>query len=106
MNGLIEIHNDLFDIASRLASVNENYRLYYNKIAERYEVHNTAQHPNTLAFIVPYDELDARTVEYARFSCVQNIEMVLRDIEKNNESLDKEQVKRSVDTFMSELEGA
>lgn len=104
MNGLIEIHNDLFDIASRLKSVNENYRLYYNKIAERYEVHNCLQRPSTLAFVVPYDQLDARTVEYARFSSVQNAENVFKDIEATNEKLEKQTREHSVEKLLEKME--
>lgn len=104
MEGLIEINNDLFDVAARLKSVNWNYRLYYNKLRDRFEVHNLLQRPNTLAFVVPYDDLDARTVEYARFSSVQNAQKLFRDIEKNNENLEKEAQKRSVETIMSKLE--
>lgn len=104
MNGLIEIHEDLFDIAARLRSVNENYRLYYNKICDRYEVHNVLQRPSTLAFVVPYKELDARTVEYARFSRVQNAEKVFRDIEKHNQNLEKQQEKRSKEEIRERLE--
>ena len=82
---MIEITNDLYDIAWRLRSVNECYRLYYNKEKGRYEVRNS----NTCAleFVVPYDELDARTVEYARYTSVSNAEQVFRDIEKNNARL-------------------
>lgn len=104
MNGLIEIHNDLYDIASRLKSVNENYRLYYNKKTDRYEVHNDAQRPSTLAFVVPYGELDARTVEYARFSSVQNAEKVFRDIEETNEKLEKQERERSIGALLNDLE--
>ena len=104
MNGLIEIHEDLFDIAARLRSVNENYRLYYNKICSRYEVHNISQQPSTLAFVVPYGELDARTVEYARFSRVQNAEKLFRDIETHNENLEKQQAKRSKEKLREKLE--
>ena len=105
MDGLIEIRNDLFDIAARLTSVNENYRLYYNKKSDRYEVHNIAQKPLTLAFVVPYSELDARTVEYARFSAVQNAEKVFADIEKSNEKLEKEVYRRTFNRAMSTVEG-
>ena len=82
---MIEITNDLFDIAMRLRSVNEQYRLYYNTQKRRYEVRNS----NTFAleFVVPYDELDARTVEYARYTSVSNAEQIFSDIEQNNAKL-------------------
>ena len=82
---MIEITNDLFDIAWRLRALNDCYRLYYNVRKCRYEVknHNTG----ALEFVVPYDELDARTVEYARYTSIGNAAMVVDDIEKNNAKL-------------------
>ena len=74
MNNLIEITDDLFDISRRLKSVDEDYRLYYNGAKRRYEVHNRKQCGSTLAFVVPFEELDARTVEYARKTRAENIE--------------------------------
>lgn len=82
---MIEIINDLYDIASRLRSVNDSYRLYYNTQKQRYEVKNC--NTGMLEFIVPYDQLDARTVEYARYTSVGNAEQIFSDIEKNNSVL-------------------
>ena len=79
---MIEITNDLYDIASRLRSVNESYKLYYNTQKCRYEVRNLRT--QALEFVVPYDELDARTIEYARYTSVANAEQIFSDIEKNN----------------------
>ena len=87
---MILITNDLFDIASRLRSVNDSYRLYYNTQKCRYEVRNFAT--DALEFVVPYDELDARTVEYARYTNVQNASALLEEIERNNEKLEKQQI--------------
>ena len=104
MEGLIEIQNDLFDIASRLKSINENYRVYYNKSADRYEVHNISQRPNTLAFVVPYGELDARTVDYARYTAVQNAQKVLKEMEESNKKVQKETCTRKINELMSKME--
>ena len=79
---VIEITNDLFDIAWQLRSVNDSYRLFYNTQKRRYEVHNS--NTSALEFVVPYDELDARTVEYARYTSVSNAEQIFSDIERNN----------------------
>ena len=83
------ITNDLFDVATRLVAVNENYVVYYNTEKERYEVHDGVK--NRLEFVVPYDELDARTVEYARYSRVENSKKIFDEVERHNERLEKEQ---------------
>ena len=87
---MIEITNDLFDIAWRLRSVNDSYRLYYNTRKQRYEVRNFDT--RVLEFVVPYDELDARTVEYARYTSVQNANELLEEIERNNARAEKQQI--------------
>lgn len=81
------ITNDLFDIAWRLRAVNDDYRVYYNTEKNRYEVHDFKK--NTLQFVVPYDELDARTVEYARYSRVENAERIFAEIERHNAKLEQ-----------------
>ena len=82
---MILITNDLFDIAWRLRAVNDNYRVYYNVEKSRYEVRNSKT--NALEFVVPYDELDSRTVEYARYSRVENAERIFAEIERHNARL-------------------
>ena len=87
-NGLIEIVNDLYDISARLRSVNGNYRLFYNTELKRYEVRNGGA-SGVLEFVVPFGELDARTVEYAMYSRVENADEIFGEIEKHNVSLEK-----------------
>lgn len=89
---LILITNDLFDISARLKSINPNYVLYYNPFNTRYEVHNVCQRGNTLAFIVPYDELDARTLDYACKTHVSNVDEIVKEVEQNNKKLDKQRI--------------
>lgn len=79
---MILITNDLFDISSRLRAINDDYRLYYNGQKRRYEVHSAKR--KALQFVVPYNELDARTVEYAMYSRVENAKRIFEDIERNN----------------------
>jgi hypothetical protein len=105
LNNLIEITNDLFDIAQRLKDVNEDYVLYFNVEKQHYEVHNRKQYPSTLAFVVPYDELDARTIKYARFTSVNNSTKLFEEIEKNNAMLDKQYQQQYVNSVMSQVEG-
>lgn len=87
---LIEIKNDLFDVANRLKSVDETYRLFFNVEKQRYEVYEN-NHGFTLAFVVPYDELDARTIQYARFTRVENSKALFEAIENHNAKLDRQQ---------------
>lgn len=83
------ITDDLFDIANRLKSVSDSYVLYYNTEKERFEVHDRVK--RCLQFVVPFDELDARTVEYARYTRVENAKRIFAEMEAHNRRLEKEQ---------------
>lgn len=89
MKNLIAITDDLFDIANRLKAIDQNYRVFFNVETQKFEVHNMAQHFGTLAFVVPFDELDARTVQYARFTRVENAQKLFDEVDKHNQSLEK-----------------
>ena len=71
---LISITDDLYDIAWRLKAINDDYRLVYNTVKNRYEVYSRST--DAIQFVVPYNELDARTVNYALMSRVQNADAI------------------------------
>ena len=89
------ITDDLFDIANRLKSVKDSYVLYYDTAKGRFEVHDGVKH--SLEFVVPYEELDARTVEYARRSNVRRAKQIFEEIEAHNRRLEKEQKAQAVE---------
>ena len=99
---MIEITNDLFDIAWRLRSVNDSYRLYYNTQKCRYEVRNGDT--NALEFVVPYGELDARTVEYARYTSVSNANALLEEIERNNAKVEQQAIAKLTENAECRIE--
>ena len=102
---LTEITNDLFDIASRLKSINASYKVYYNHHTDKFEVHDTSRpQGNTLAFVVPYNELDARTLSYARYTRVENAKQVLREVEEHNRKLQRETTYNATQNLLRQLQ--
>ena len=89
------ITNDLYDIANRLRAVNEDYAVYYNTDNARFEVHDERR--GALAFVVPYEELDARTVEYALYTRVENSKRIFEEVEQHNRRVEKEQAGLAVE---------
>ena len=89
------ITNDLYDIADRLRAVNENYVLYYNTDKLRFEVHDGKK--DRLEFVVPFEELDARTVEYAMYTRVENSKRIFEEMEEANRRLDKDQARLALE---------
>jgi len=76
---MIKVTHDLFGIARRLLKINPDYKVFYNNKEQRYEVHT-----DSLQFVVPYESLDSRTLEYARKTLVKNSDVLFEEIEKKN----------------------
>lgn len=104
---LTEVTNDLFDVAQRLKSVNPNYKVYYNPQTDKFEVHDVSKPcGNTLTFIVPYNELDARTIDFALFTRVENAEKLFRDVEEHNNKMQRNAVYNATQNLLAQIEEA
>ena len=64
---LIEVTRDLFNVADRLREIDTRYHLFWNNARLHWEVHSSPR-PSVLThqFNVPFDTLDARTLEHAK----------------------------------------
>ncbi len=97
----------MFDVASRLKSINPNYKVYHNAQTDKFEVHDVSKpYGNTLAFVVPYEELDARTVDFALFTRVENAEKLFRDVEEHNSRIQRNAVYNATQNLLRQMEGA
>ena len=107
-NYLIAVTDDLFDIADRLKTVNPAYSVFYNVVCRRYEVHSGVRRgeTSTLAFVVPYDELDARMVEYAQKTSVANAARLIEEMQRNNDAVELTAEKIAVEQTMARLDKA
>ena len=97
---MIEIEHDVFDIAWRMKSIDERYRLYYNRKSRRYEVYIG----DTLESVIPYDTLDIRTLEYLRKTRRENIDALMAEIEEHNRRLEEESNRRIMERANSRIE--
>lgn len=98
---LIHVTNDLFDIADRLKSINDGYRVFYNADSGKYEVHHFGQGGSSLAFVCPYDQLDCRTVEYARQTAIGRIDKLVKELDDHNAKLEASRQTKVVDKALS-----
>jgi hypothetical protein len=80
---MCEIKCDVFNICNRIKKINPKYRIYYNCSKSRFEVHTTG-----LEFVVPYPELDSRTIEWAQKTRKENDFYLEREIEKQNSAVE------------------
>jgi hypothetical protein len=92
---MICITCDLFDIADRLREIDENYLLMYNPRKERYEVHRQAQGRVSYELTLPYDRLDARSVQFCLRTRKERAEALLKELEEENKALESRQLYES-----------
>lgn len=90
---LIEIKQDVFDIAWRIRQIDSDYKLYYNQKQKRYEVHSHFG----LEVVVPYPSLDTRTISHIIKTRLENREKLICEIEENNERIEREQRQKIIE---------
>ena len=78
------IEDDLFGISARLKSIDDGYFIFRNYKTGKFEVHNRKCRPNTLCLVLPYDELDERTVRRVRYTAAERVKKIVEDMERAN----------------------
>ena len=76
----MRIENDVYDIAARLKEIDERYQLYRNPELHRFEIHADG----ALQIAVPFDRLDARTLDLALETRKENADKLLSKLERDN----------------------
>lgn len=80
---LIEIKHDVFYVVERLKEIDFKYFILYNTDNKKYEIHHSGQ-SDTYCLTVPYDELDARTVNFVNQTRVENRDRLLKELDEEN----------------------
>jgi hypothetical protein len=78
--------NDLFNISERIKEIDCDYEIYRNHYCGRYEVWRHSH----LSFVIPFEELDERTLAYARKTRRENIDEIEREINEGNAKVERE----------------
>lgn len=100
------IENDLFGIAERLKSIDPTYFVAYSYKKCRYEVHSRSQRGGTLCVVVPYGELDERTVRLVLKTRSERKEKLLAETEAHNARLEKSEREKLRKNIEKEVEKA
>ena len=93
---------DLYDICNRIKEIDPDYFIVRNTIRHRFEVHSSRQRGNTLALVVPYDRLDARTLQLVRQSRIERMQQYLSELENENMRLQNAKEKQLQDRIVEE----
>lgn len=84
---MTEITNDTFFIADRLREIDSAYRVFYHDEEGRFEVHSEENGRRTLECVLPYRELDARSVLHVLRTRVCHFDTLRAEEDKINEKL-------------------
>ena len=88
---------NVYDIPVRLKQVNGDFFVMFNTKTQKYEVHCSSQPFDTLACVLPFDELDARALTYVRQYSRERTEHIAEEIERYNEELDRKEKAALID---------
>lgn len=104
MKNQIVLQGDVFDICQRLKEVDETYFVVFNFNRKKFEVHSSLQRGSSYCFTIPYDCLDDRTIDFARKTSVARIDQLIKEIDQQNENLEKQMQKQTVERLKEVLE--
>lgn len=79
----IAVTSDALDITKRIKEIDPDYFIMLNRQTDRFEVHVRGQEM-TLGCELPFDTLDARTLEYVREHKAARIGEILREMERED----------------------
>ena len=85
----IEIRTHALDIPDRVRALDERLTIMLNRKTQRYEIWRSEPDGATLECVLPYDQLDARTVGHVRAHRIERLEMLQREIEEHNRRLEE-----------------
>lgn len=74
------LSGDLYDITGRLKEIDRGYFIVRNGKKNRFEVHHEGQPQDTYCMTLPYDELDARTVQLVLQTRRERLDRLLTEL--------------------------
>lgn len=95
----ILVKSDTYNICNRIKKFDSTYKLVFDTISNVYEIYSTKLHldveliggvPLSYVLRLPYQQLDERVVKYLYDTSTDNIENIIKDIEKNNQQIEYE----------------
>lgn len=98
------IESDVFDIAKRLKEVDPTYKLNYNGKTKKFELYGGKKCERLIVF--PFNAMDERMVIHARKTRVERMDALIRELDEENERLERDEKSASVQKAMAAAEDA
>jgi len=96
-SGRIPIMSHTLDIPRRMKEIDPRYFIMLNTRTQKYEVHVAGQRGTTLGCELPFDQLDARALEYVRRYSVERTDQTIREMDRHNERLEQTKLDLTID---------
>lgn len=87
--GRVPVVSHALDIPARLKELDERYFVMLNTDTQKYEIHCAGADEMTLECVLPFGELDERSIRYAREHRMERMEEILREMEAHNRSVEE-----------------
>ena len=104
MKNLIQIFTDPFFICQRLKEIDRSYFVMFDLEKKNYQLHSSEQRGNSYCLTFPFDCLDARAVEHAKKTRVENEDKIIEEIDRENKRLEKKLIKDEINRLKEALE--
>ena len=99
----IKLKHDVYNISTRIKSIDKGYYVVFNTITQKFEIHNSYQLGSTYCLTLPYLELDERVLKYVCKTKSENIEKILEQIENNNKQKESDEKTKSLSEVCENL---
>ena len=86
----IPVVSHAMDIPARLKEMDEGYFVMLNRKTQRFEVWHRGDGEGMLECVLPYGELDERTVRHVREHRMERMAELMREIEEHNARIEEE----------------
>ena len=84
---------DPLDIYLRVRDFVPSWRLFFNKLKSRYEVHDINSGCwQSLVAVLPFEQIDFRTIRYLAKHNINNFDKIINEIEFNNADIVRKQM--------------
>jgi hypothetical protein len=94
---LIPVETNVYCIPERLKEIDPDFYVVFNTETQKFELHRENHTWDTLELNIPYDELDARTIELVKKNKIENAKKIFAEIDKHNEMLQKKRWEEAID---------
>ena len=98
---------DPFDVYLRIQDFVSSWRIFWNRRKNRFEVHDVQSGEwHTLVSVLPFDQIDQRTVDYLKKQHISRFGKIMNEIEENNKDIARRQMLVREDALEYSLKSA